>query len=178
MYNTLWSRHKYVKCDCVPILFAFRAINELTNQPRLHCMNYPLSCPYLSQIINHTFIYIYSKERTWLLGQPARQQQKIHSVQPTLGCWSLSSRRNRREELSFPYKDWTFLPDIRHLLWGKSARNVSQWITSLFIVLNTLIYEIVTVSCTQFKRDKRTDLVDPANIIGFLRKTGDCFLFI
>ena len=79
------------------VLRVFRAMNELTKQSRLHWVNYPLSWPYLSHTINHTLIHML--ERNGIIFGTTSEKINFTRCSPTSGCWPLSCRRNRREEL-------------------------------------------------------------------------------
>ena len=124
------------------------ALNEIPSNVTVPFSDYK---PYI-----HTYV-----RKKWHDFWDNQIENKLHSVQPALGYWPLSCRSNRREELVFSRLriGHSYLTHS-HLLVGDTpqsvfrVRNVSQWITSLFIDHVNNLKEMF-------------DLGNPANIVCF-----------
>ena len=171
MYTTLWSRHKYVKFAGYHVGIqgneqadksAKAAMNDLPSIMTIPFSDYE---PYI-----HTYI-----RKKWLDFLDNQLENKFHSVQPTLGCWPLSSRRNRRVELvlSRIRIGHSYLTQ-RHLLVGENPPECVSC-QERRTVSHTLVHcaAYIHIRDCYFHVDNLKDvfdLVDPANIMGQFHK--------
>ena len=144
-YTTLWSRHKYVKVCWVPSHLGIQG-NERADKSAKAAMNELPSIMTIPFSDYKPYIHTYIRKK-WLDFWDNKLENKCHSVQPTLGCWPLSSRRNQRAELvlSRIRIGHSYLTH-RHLLVGEyppecvSCQEVSQIVVFVFSV--TLTFDI------------------------------------
>ena len=78
-------------------MWVFEEMNWLMQQQRLHWMKHSQSWHYHTLILS--LWWRDSSEVKWSDFWATQINNKLHSVQPTLGCGSLSNRDRRREQL-------------------------------------------------------------------------------